>query len=40
MNDDILVKKTGWDIEYYNISNKISFDHLVYYKKFKNMIIT
>ena len=36
MNDDILVKKFGWDIEYYNISKKHGYDHLVFFdKKFK-----
>mgnify|MGYP001224463559 CR=1 FL=1 len=36
MNDDILVKKFGWDMKYYNVSKKYGYDHLVFFdKKFK-----
>jgi hypothetical protein len=31
LNDDIIVKKSGWDIEYYNISKKYGYDHLVFF---------
>lgn len=36
INDDIIFKKIGWDISYYNAYLKTNYDHLVYFdKKFK-----
>ena len=36
INDDLIFKKSGWDIEYYNAYLNTNYDHLVYFdKKFK-----
>ena len=36
INDDLIFKKAGWDIEYYNAYLNTNYDHLVYFdKKFK-----